>query len=67
VSAPWYQDGLCFACTRCGNCCTGFVPAPDVREAGLEARTRHGPSSANTRSVSASSASPASVPGWGGA
>jgi hypothetical protein len=23
VSAPWYQDGLCFACTRCGNCCTG--------------------------------------------
>jgi len=19
----WYADGLCFACTRCGNCCTG--------------------------------------------
>jgi Fe-S-cluster containining protein len=21
--APWYADGLRFACTRCGNCCTG--------------------------------------------
>lgn len=20
---PWYRDGLRFACTRCGNCCTG--------------------------------------------
>jgi Fe-S-cluster containining protein len=20
---PWYQDGLAFACTRCGACCTG--------------------------------------------
>jgi Fe-S-cluster containining protein len=20
---PWYQDGLRFSCTRCGNCCTG--------------------------------------------
>ena len=20
---PWYADGLRFACTRCGNCCTG--------------------------------------------
>lgn len=20
---PWYQDGLAFSCTRCGNCCTG--------------------------------------------
>ena len=20
---PWYQDGLRFACTRCGKCCTG--------------------------------------------
>jgi|SRR5271170_7886190 len=24
---PWYQDGLRFRCTRCGNCCTG---APGV-------------------------------------
>lgn len=23
MSEPWYQDGLRFACTRCGNCCTG--------------------------------------------
>jgi uncharacterized protein len=22
-SEPWYQDGLRFRCTRCGNCCTG--------------------------------------------
>lgn len=20
---PWYQDGLSFECTQCGNCCTG--------------------------------------------
>lgn len=20
---PWYRDGLAFACTRCGDCCTG--------------------------------------------
>jgi Fe-S-cluster containining protein len=23
MSEPWYQDGLRFCCTRCGNCCTG--------------------------------------------
>jgi Fe-S-cluster containining protein len=23
MSEPWYQDGLRFRCTRCGNCCTG--------------------------------------------
>ena len=23
MSDPWYQDGLRFECTRCGNCCTG--------------------------------------------
>ena len=22
--SPWYQDGLCFECTGCGNCCTGL-------------------------------------------
>lgn len=22
-ATPWYRDGLRFACTRCGNCCTG--------------------------------------------
>ncbi len=20
---PWFRDGLAFACTRCGHCCTG--------------------------------------------
>ncbi|MEM7166472.1 MAG: YkgJ family cysteine cluster protein [Planctomycetota bacterium] len=20
----WYRDGLCFECTQCGSCCTGF-------------------------------------------
>ena len=23
MAEPWYQDGLRFECTRCGNCCTG--------------------------------------------
>jgi Fe-S-cluster containining protein len=23
LEEPWYQDGLRFRCTRCGNCCTG--------------------------------------------
>ena len=23
MSEPWYQAGLRFQCTRCGNCCTG--------------------------------------------
>ncbi len=23
MSDPWYNDGLRFRCTRCGNCCTG--------------------------------------------
>lgn len=23
VSKPWYADGLRFACTECGKCCTG--------------------------------------------
>jgi Fe-S-cluster containining protein len=22
-ASPWYRDGLAFACTRCGHCCTG--------------------------------------------
>lgn len=21
--APWYDAGLCFTCTQCGNCCSG--------------------------------------------
>jgi uncharacterized protein len=23
MTEPWYEDGLRFTCTRCGNCCTG--------------------------------------------
>ncbi len=23
MAEPWYQDGLRFTCTQCGNCCTG--------------------------------------------
>lgn len=23
TSGEWYEDGLRFACTQCGNCCTG--------------------------------------------
>jgi len=23
ADTPWYQDGLRFSCTQCGNCCTG--------------------------------------------
>jgi Fe-S-cluster containining protein len=23
MSQPWYQDGLRFECTQCGNCCSG--------------------------------------------
>jgi len=23
IMTEWYEDGLCFACTQCGNCCTG--------------------------------------------
>ncbi|HLN31227.1 MAG TPA: YkgJ family cysteine cluster protein [Gemmataceae bacterium] len=23
MTEPWYQNGLRFRCTRCGNCCTG--------------------------------------------
>jgi Fe-S-cluster containining protein len=37
MSEPWYQDGLRFRCTRCGNCCTGapgyvWVDADEVAD-----------------------------------
>ncbi len=34
---PWYQDGLRFTCTRCGNCCTGEPGFVWVDEADLAA------------------------------
>jgi len=38
MSEPWYADGLRFACTQCGNCCTGepgFVWVNDEEVAGI--------------------------------
>ena len=35
--APWYADGLRFACTRCGNCCTGEPGSVRVSAAEAEA------------------------------
>src|SRR5258708_31787570 len=37
MSEPWYQDGLRFRCTRCGNCCTGAPGFVWVNDAELEA------------------------------
>ncbi len=36
-AGPWYRDGLRFACTRCGACCTG---APGYVWVDLEQITR---------------------------
>ena len=40
TDTPWYQDGLAFACTQCGACCTGepgFVWVTDEEVAALAA------------------------------
>ena len=34
---PWYNDGLHFECTQCGNCCTGDPGFVWADEAELEA------------------------------
>ena len=34
---PWYQDGLRFECTRCGNCCTGAPGFVWVDDAEIDA------------------------------
>jgi len=39
--APWYEAGLSFACTRCGNCCTGQPGEVRVSEAEAEALAAH--------------------------
>jgi uncharacterized protein len=40
-AAPWYADGLSFACTRCGNCCTGAPGEVRVSEAEAAALAAH--------------------------
>ena len=37
---PWYRDGLRFACTRCGNCCSGAPGTVRVSDAEIEALAR---------------------------
>ena len=32
TDSPWYQEGLCFACTRCGHCCGGDAGTVRVSE-----------------------------------
>src|SRR5262245_4802554 len=34
---PWYQDGLRFRCTQCGNCCTGAPGYVWVNQQEIEA------------------------------
>jgi len=38
---PWYRDGLRFACTRCGHCCTGEPGAVRVTEEEVARLARH--------------------------
>ena len=33
---PWFQDGLRFRCTQCGNCCTGAPGYVWVNQAEIE-------------------------------
>lgn len=37
AAGPWYQDGLQFECTQCGNCCTGAPGAIWVTDDELQA------------------------------
>ena len=37
MSQPWYADGLRFACTQCGNCCTGLPGFVWVNDAEIAA------------------------------
>jgi hypothetical protein len=36
-TSPWYADGLPFACTQCGNCCTGAPGVVWVTDAEIRA------------------------------
>lgn len=49
---PWYQDGLRFECTRCGNCCTGEPGFVWVNEEEIAAIAKfRGESTETTRAV----------------
>jgi uncharacterized protein len=41
MTEPWYQDGLRFRCTRCGNCCTGAPGFVWVNEEEIAAIARY--------------------------
>jgi Fe-S-cluster containining protein len=38
---PWFQDGLRFECTQCGNCCTGAPGFVWVNRHEIETLARH--------------------------
>lgn len=40
-NGPWYKDGLHFACTGCGNCCTGAPGVVWVEEEEIEQIADH--------------------------
>lgn len=37
ATSPWYQNGLQFKCTQCGNCCTGAPGFVWVNEEEIQA------------------------------
>src|SRR3954471_609583 len=41
MSEPWYQDGLRFRCTQCGDCCTGVPGYVWVSDEEIEDIARH--------------------------
>ena len=41
MSEPWYQDGLRFTCTQCGDCCTGAPGYVWVSDEELAALAEH--------------------------
>ncbi len=41
MSEPWFQDGLRFTCTGCGDCCTGAPGYVWVRDEDIERLASH--------------------------
>jgi Fe-S-cluster containining protein len=41
ADSPWYREGLAFACTRCGACCTGAPGYVWVSVEEIEQLARH--------------------------